>query len=67
MQAPTGNTIAWVKAVDDEDRNWADADADAMVAARMIAIPRIHISSIALENRTGDSVRNAAASRCALG
>jgi hypothetical protein len=47
MQAPTGNTIAWAEAVDDEDRNWADADTDAMVAARMIAIPRIHISSIA--------------------
>jgi hypothetical protein len=67
MQAPTGNTIAWVEVVGDEDRSWADAGADAMVAARMIAIPRIHVSPPSHgEERTGDSVRNAAALRCAL-
>ena len=65
MQEPAGNTIACAVVVDDEDRNWADADADAKIAAMTIAIPRIHNSSTARDDRAGNSVRNAAALRYA--
>jgi hypothetical protein len=67
MQEPAGNTIAWAVVLADEGRNWAEADAEANIAAKKIASPRI-IPALKKTNATRNSKfgGNAAMFRCAF-